>query len=168
MFGGAGNPRPAVYSSGDFFLAEAAKQGGGLDKDLFGNPALPLRDPRGRPQYAKSKENQLLVISLAARGWSAEQIGPFMGADPKTIRKHFSRELEHGALFLEGMAMQVLVKKAIGEGHAPSVGKLLEMTEARTAPKSPRAPAKAPSLGKKQVLAGEAKTPPQDWGDLLN
>ena len=151
-------------------MASSGKADGGRDLDLFGNPALPLRDPRGRPQFAKNKENQMLVISLAARGWSAEQIGPFMGAHPQTIRKHFSRELEHGALFLEGMAMQVLVKKAIGEGHAPSVGKLLEMTEARTAPKAPKAKVepKAPALGKKQVLAGEAQTPPKGWGDLLN
>lgn len=151
-------------------MGNAAKADGGCDLDLFGNPSLPLRDPRGRPQFAKSKENQMLVITLAARGWSAEQIGPFMGASPNTIRKHFLRELEHGALFLEGMAMQVLVKKAIGEGHAPSVSKLLEMTEARTAPKSPKPKVepKAPALGKKQVLDENAKTPPQGWGDLLN
>lgn len=141
---------------------------GADDLDLFGNPALPLRDPRGRPAYKKSKENQMLVMTLAARGWSAEQIGPFMGADPKTIRKHFSRELEHGALFLEGMAMQVLVNKALG-GHAPSVTKVLDMMEARVAPKSakPKEPKPAP-IGKKDALAAAAKTPPQGWGDLLN
>ncbi len=149
-------------------MAEAQSSGEGADLDLFGMPVQKLRDPRGRPAYAKTKENQLLVMTLAARGWSAEQIGPFMGADPKTIRKHFSRELEHGALFLEGMAMQVLVNKALG-GHAGSVTKLLDMMESRVAPKGQKdKPAKPVPLGKKDQLDAAAKQPTAGWGDLLN
>jgi hypothetical protein len=151
-----------------FFVAQRQNAEGAADFDLFGNPALPLRDPRGRPAFKKSKENQLLVMTLAARGWSAEQIGPFMGAHPQTIRKYFSRELEHGALFLEGMAMQVLVNKALG-GHAASVTKVLDMMEARVAPKSAKAkPEKPVPVGKKEALAAAAQKPTQGWGDLLN
>lgn len=108
------------------------------------------------------------MIGLAARGWSAEQIGPFIGCDPQTVRKHFSRELQHGALFLEGMAMQVLVKRMM-DGHAPSVTKVLDMMESRvpSKPSGPKA-AKPVPVGKKEALAAAANQPTPGWGDLIN
>ena len=138
------------------------------DLDLFGNPVAPIRDPRGRPSYAKSKENQMLVISLAGRGWRHAQIAAFMGCDEKTLRKHFSRELDHGALFLEGMAMQVFVKKML-DGNMAATRAVMEIAGAQNAPKgkSPVSPRPVP-VGKKEAATAEAKTPPQGWGDLLN
>lgn len=133
--------------------------------DLLGDPYRPLRDPRGRPSFAKSKENQLLVINLRAAGWSEDQVATFMQCDPKTLRKHFSRELAHGALFLEGIALQGLTKKAL-EGNVGALKEVLAIARAANAPKTAR-PAKAPQLGKKEQQASDAARPPQGWGDLL-
>lgn len=134
--------------------------------DLLGDPYRPLRDPRGRPSFAKSKENQLLVINLRAANWSEDQIATFMQCDPKTLRKHFSRELAHGALFLEGIALQGLTKKAL-EGHFGALKEVRAIAQAANAPKGSRQP-KAPVPGKKEQQARDAEAPPQGWGDLLD
>lgn len=138
-----------------------------LELDLLGDPYRPLRDPRGRPSFAKSKENQLLVINLRAANWSEDQIATFMQCDPKTLRKHFSRELAHGALFLEGIALQVLTKRAL-EGNVGAAKEVLAIARAANAPKSAARPAKATPLGKKEQQARDAGAPPQGWGDLLD
>jgi hypothetical protein len=138
--------------------------------DLLGDPVRAIRDPRGRPSFAKTKENQLLVIQLRAKGWSQEQIAEFMGPDAKTLRKYFSRELDHGALFLEGIAMQALVKKMLA-GNVTAIKAVLEISQATNAPRgkgTEKPEAKAPKLGKKEMISGEAKTPPAGWGDLIN
>lgn len=134
--------------------------------DLLGDPYRPLRDPRGRPSFAKSKENQLLVINLRAAGWSEDQIATFMQCDPKTLRKHFSRELAHGALFLEGIALQGLTKKAL-EGNVGALKEVLAIARAANAPKAPARQTKPAPMGKKEQQANDAAKPPQGWGDLL-
>jgi AraC-like DNA-binding protein len=150
-----------------FFLAEAVSEADRVGLDLFGHPVRPLRDPRGRPSFAKSKENQMLVMTLRARGWSHAQIAAFMGCDDKTLRKHFSRELEHGALFLEGIAMQALVRK-MEEGHVGATKEVLAITKAAVAPTGQAKPKPAAPIGKKETLRRDAEAPPTSWGDLLN
>jgi hypothetical protein len=135
--------------------------------DLLGDPYRPLRDPRGRPSYAKTKENQLLVINLRAAGWSEDQVATFLRCDPKTLRKHFSRELAHGALFLEGIALQGLTKRAL-EGNVTALKEVLSIARAANAPKSAGRTPKATPLGKKEQQARDAGAPPQGWGDLLD
>jgi hypothetical protein len=135
--------------------------------DLLGDPYRPLRDPRGRPSYAKTKENQLLVINLRAAGWSQEQIATFVGCDPKTLRKNFSRELDHGALMLEGIALQVLTKRAL-EGNVGAAKEVLAIARAGNAPKSSTRPPKPIPVGKKEQLTRDARVPSQGWGDLLD
>lgn len=138
-----------------------------LELDLLGDPFRPLRDPRGRPSYAKSKENQLLVINLRAAGWSEDQVATFMQCDPKTLRKHFSRELAHGALFLEGIALQGLTKRAL-EGNVGALKEVLAIARAANAPKAPGQNPKASVLGKKEQQDRDAGLPPKGWGDLLD
>jgi hypothetical protein len=137
--------------------------------DLFGNPLQPFRDPRGRPQFAKTKENQLLVVQLKTLGRNHTEIAQFMGCTEKTLRKHFSRELEHGALFLQGMAMQVLVRRML-DGNVGAAREVLAMTQAAHAPKGKGAgeAIKPPKLGKKAMQDNEARQPPDSWGDLIN
>lgn len=147
-------------------MAEEDFEADPVGLDLFGNPVMPLRDPRGRPSYAKTKENQMLVITLRSRGWSQAQVAAFMGCDEKTLRKHFSRELEHGALFMEGIAMQALVRK-MQEGHVGATKEVLAITRAAVAP-TPAAKPKAPApIGKKEALQTDAKAPPPSWHGLL-
>ena len=147
-------------------MAEAVSEADPVGLDLFGNPVAPIRDPRGRPAFAKSKDNQMLVITLRARGWSQAQVAAFMGCDEKTLRKHFSRELEHGALFMEGIAMQALVRK-MNEGHVGATKEVLAITKAAVAPTAAPKPKAPVPLGKKDQLANDAKVPPSSWGDLL-
>jgi AraC-like DNA-binding protein len=148
-------------------LAEAVPEADTVDLDLFGQPVQPIRDPRGRPAYAKNKENQMLVITLRARGWTQAQVAAFMGCDEKTLRKHFSRELEHGALFMEGIAMQALVRK-MQEGHVGATKEVLAITKAAVAPSVPDKRKPAAPRGKKEQLASDARTPPASWGELIN
>lgn len=93
---------------------------------MFGNPSLPIRDRRGRPSFAKTKENQDFVAVRIAAGWSQKRIAENMGIDEKTLRKYFSRELELGAVFIEGVILDVLLRRT-REGHAPSIRQLREV-----------------------------------------
>lgn len=139
---------------------------GEVELDLLGDPLQPIRDPRGRPSYKKTKENQLLVISLRAANWTQEQIATFIGCDVKTLRKNFSRELDHGALFLDGMAMQVIVKKMLS-GNLSAAREVREIAAAGNAPKGAAAQKKPEPLGKKERLLSEAHEAPKGWGDIL-
>lgn len=98
---------------------------GGAVLDMFGNPSHPIRDRRGRPSFKKDKENQDFVAVRIAAGWTQRRIAENMGIDEKTLRKHFSRELELGAIFVEGVILDVLMRQT-REGHAPSIRQLRE------------------------------------------
>lgn len=107
------------------------------------------------------------MASLAAAGWGAEQIGPYMGCDPQTVRKYFSRELIHGAKFVEGMAMQVLVKR-MKEGHAPSAVRVMEIARAANAPRRPGRSDIDTPMGLKEKRNVAARQPNEEWGNLLD
>lgn len=140
--------------------------------DLFGNPIVPLRDRRGRKSFKKDKENQDFVAVRAAMGWSQAAIASEIGCDEKTLRKYFSRELAGGRLIVEGMCLDVLMKK-VREGHAPSVKQLRDALTS-TAPPAPRSRrqsededhATSKALGKKEQRVLDAQQVPEDWGDI--
>lgn len=92
---------------------------------MFGQPVQPIRDRRGRPSFKKDKENQDFVAVRIAAGWSQKRIAENMGVDEKTLRKHFSRELENGAVLVDGVMLDVLLRR-VREGHVPSVRQLRE------------------------------------------
>ena len=140
-----------------------------LEVDLFGQVIEPIRDRRGRPAFAKSKENQDFVAVRAANGWSHKRIAEALGCDDDTLRKHFSGELNKGRLIVEGMILDVLMRK-IREGHTPSI-RLMQERMKDSAPAAPRAAAtdekeKAAPLGKKEKRILEAGKVPDDWGDI--
>ena len=141
------------------------------DVDLFGAPVSQIRERWGRPAFAKTKENQELVATLIAAGWTQKRIARYIGCDEKTLRKHFSRELEEGVDQIEAMALQVLVKKMRG-GHTPSVNRLLEIIDEKGRPAPPQkvAAAKPEKLGKKEQANRDAQTSHEDtgWAGLLN
>lgn len=141
-----------------------------VDLDLFGAPIAQIRDRWGRPSYAKCKENQQLVATLKAAGWSQRRIARYLGCDEKTLRKHFSRELDAGADLIEGEALQVIVAK-MRQGNLPAAKRILDLTaDARPAPPPARPqPDQEPpeKLGKKDQLVADARAPSGRWGDLL-
>lgn len=145
-----------------------AKSEGSAGVDLFGHTVEPIRDRRGRPSYAKTKENQQFVAARAAAGWSHARIAADMGIDDDTLRKHFSGELQNGRIYIEGMMIDVLTQK-MREGHVPSMRLLKEMMEVQPerAPKPGDKPKAEPPIGKKKQAAMEAKAPPDGWGSLL-
>ncbi len=139
------------------------------DVDLFGNAVEPIRDRRGRPSYKKTKENQDFVSVRAAAGWTQQRIAEDMGIDAKTLRKNFSRELENGAVFIEGMALDVLMKKT-REGHVPSIRLLLDRIDPRSAIGKRSGSEKTkptPKPGKKEHLRVEAGKPSGGWAGRL-
>lgn len=146
-----------------------------VDLDLFGQPLLPIRDRRGRPSFAKTKENQDFVSVRSAAGWSQKRIAEDMGIDEKTLRKYFSRELEFGATFVDGVMLDVLMRK-VREGHAPSIRQLRERL-VDAAPQAPRRPdasqltdeddADRP-MGKKELARAAAQQVPENYGDIFD
>lgn len=142
--------------------------------DLFGQPMLPIRDRRGRKSFKKDKENQDFVAVRIAAGWSQKRIAEDMQIDEKTLRKHFSRELEFGATFVDGVMLDVLMRK-VREGHVPSIRQLRE----RLVGASPQAPrnntpvededdATDQPLGKKEQARLDAQKVPDNYGDIFS
>ena len=138
----------------------------GVDVDLLGLPLMPLKDPRGRPAFARTQGNQMVVMTLRAKGQSVSEIATFLRCDEKTVRKHFSRELDAGAALLEGIAMQVLVRKML-EGSVGAARQVLEICATRAQGAKARQP-KAPELGKRELAQIEAAKAPPSVADLLN
>lgn len=156
-----------------FFPMADENHGQEPDRDLFGNPLEPLRDRRGRPSFGKTKENQDFVAVRAAMHWSHARIAEALGCDEKTLRKYFSRELREGAMIIEGMCLDVTLRR-VREGHMPSVRMMQERLERVAAPPPPSKPAAgeedAPEdvrpLGKKQQQLAAASQPVAGYGDL--
>lgn len=147
------------------------KAAGGVERDLLGDPVTNIRDPRGRRSAVGSagirKEVQRVIMSLRAAGQSQEQIGEYLQMDVKTLRKYFSRELDHGATLLEGLAMQVLVKRML-DGSVSAAKQVMTVAGLRSAPKATKPEARKPEpLGKKERLNRDAKVASGDWGDIL-
>ena len=68
-----------------------------------------------RPNLRPTEEQRKLVKSLAACGIHQEKIAAMLGIrSPKTLRKHFRKELDGGATEANYSVAQSLYKKAIG------------------------------------------------------
>lgn len=140
--------------------------------DLFGRPVVALRDRRGRPSFAKSVENQDFVAVRAAAGWSPKMIAEAIKCDLKTLTKHFSQELSDGALYVEGIMLDVLFSR-VKTGHVPSIRRLQDRLD-RNAPAAPRAKGgqladvpRSEKLGKKEQAKVDAQAVPDEWGDVF-
>lgn len=119
------------------------------------------------------------MVRVAA-GWAQARIAEDMGIDEKTLRKYFSRELQMGATFVDGVMLDVLMRK-VREGHTPSIRQLRERL-LDAGPAAPRrgekpsdrdddqdedAPGAAP-LGKKDQARLEAQQVPDNYGDIFD
>lgn len=106
-------------------------------------------------------------MTLKANGWTQARIAQFMGCDEKTLRKNFSRELDMASDFVEGMALQVLNRRAM-DGHVPALRDLLDRVAASSKPKAAKPELRPEPLGKKAAQNEAAKKAPSAWNDLLN
>jgi len=135
--------------------------------DLFGAPVGQIRERWGRPAYKKTKENQELVASLRAIGWTKKRIATEMGCDEDTLTKHFSVELDQGPDRVRVLMLQALVAK-VKQGNTAAIRMLQNLTD--PTPPLNRGKVKQPPLGKKDQLERNAKAPVEDaeWGELLD
>jgi hypothetical protein len=144
------------------------------ETDLLGDPVDLRHENVGAPDHGKTEENQMLVSALRAAGWTQERVARFMEIDPKTLRKHYSRELAQASDLIEGAALRVMAGRML-EGNIAAARKMLDLADAgRAAVPLPDVPAPAPEaeekaapLGKKQRQLEAAKTPTAGWGNLL-
>lgn len=138
--------------------------------DMFGLPILPIRERRGRPSFGINRENQQLVALLRAAGWSQKRISGYMQCDEKTLRKNFSRELQDGADLIEGMALEVTLKK-MRTGNSVATGRIFDIIDrGRIEPPPPKDDdEKIVPLGKKAQADLDAETAHEasGWGNLL-
>lgn len=56
------------------------------------------RPRRGRPAFEPSAKDRRAVASMVGHGIPAEEIAAVLGIDPKTLRKHFAREIAVGSI----------------------------------------------------------------------
>ena len=88
---------------------------------------MDLRDDNiGAPTQKKIEQKQRLVVSLQLAKWSLDRIARYINVTPKTLTKHYSRELDGAADLIEGAAIEVLLAN-MGKGFQGAAGKMLEM-----------------------------------------
>lgn len=73
----------------------------------------PKKHP-GRPPHYPAEMQRRLVQELAAHGISQREIGRALAVDPKTLRLHYRRELDIGAVKLEAALIGHLLRLAAG------------------------------------------------------
>lgn len=148
------------------------------DLDLLGDPVDLSRDSWGRPSFEKTVENQEIVQVLKAAGWTKERIARHLGVDVKTLRKHFSLELDLATDRAEAEAL-LTIHRRMKEGNVSAARQVITMAEkGKAVPPQPKAhpiqaadldlPDPADKLGKKERQAEAAKKPTGGWGHLLN
>jgi len=69
---------------------------------------------RGRPSFEPTDRQRGMVQALSQAGYPETEIAEYLGLDPKTLRKHFARELRFAAIELIAGAVQNLGRMALG------------------------------------------------------
>lgn len=59
----------------------------------------------GHPPFEPTEKQRGSVNALSAAGYTQDDIAAYVGIDPKTLRKHFDRELRFGTMELVGSAI---------------------------------------------------------------
>ncbi len=69
---------------------------------------------RGRPAFDPSDKQRGMVQALSQAGYDQDKIAEYLGVDPKTLRKHFARELDFASMELIAGAVTSLGRAAVG------------------------------------------------------
>lgn len=140
--------------------------------DLFGEPWVEPKDPRGRKRHKRCPQIAEIVAKSRADGLTVEVIALRTGLSEPTLRKYYFRELDNGASIVRAGIISAVFDKAL-TGHAASAKLALAILERGDAAvpvtRRPRAPPAAPPLGKKAAADAEAHIAHEgtEWGDLL-
>jgi hypothetical protein len=76
-------------------------------------PAPPTRK-RGKPPYEATDKDRLTVKVMVAGGIEQTAIAGVLGIAPKTLRKHFRREITTGSAEISAQVVSSLITMAIG------------------------------------------------------
>ena len=147
-----------------------------LGRDLFGDPIVPAKDGRGRPEHAWSLESSNRVLIAFARGMTVKEAATAIGVSVPTLRKHYFSEVAKRDSARVRMEITQLARlnDAAADGNVAAEKELLKQMEKGAMISGARAmerPAKAkqPKLGKKEQLVVDAGAASQsgEWGSLL-
>lgn len=88
--------------------------------ELF-RPGQPSRDKKTGVAFEPKPEHRQLVVLLRGVGYSEDQVAKLInwpeGIDPKTLRKHFRDELDHGDAFAHAQVAKTLFSVATDRAH---------------------------------------------------
>ena len=70
-----------------------------------------------RPRHQPDAMQRRQVEAMAGYGVPETEIGAMIGIDPKTLRKHYRQELDHGHTKANIKVAENLFRKATGEGR---------------------------------------------------
>jgi len=71
----------------------------------------------GRPAYQPDEVSRRQVEAMAGYGVPETEIAGLLGIDPKTLRKYYRHELDHGHTKANVKVAENLYRKATGEGR---------------------------------------------------
>jgi hypothetical protein len=71
----------------------------------------------GRPAHKPDPASRRQVEALAGYGVPESDIAGVVGIDPKSLRKHYRPELDHGHVKANAKVAENLYRKATGEGR---------------------------------------------------
>jgi hypothetical protein len=71
----------------------------------------------GRPAHKPDSASRRQVEALAGYGVPEVEIGDVIGVDPKTLRKHYRKELSQGHTKANAKVAENLYRRATGEGR---------------------------------------------------
>lgn len=124
----------------------------------------------GRPVHVPTDDSRNLVESLSGFGIPQEEIARLIGIDPKTLRLHYTDQIELGGIKATAKVAQNLFNmacKPTREGLQAAIFWL--RVRAHWSEYSPR-PFQAEPLGKKATAEAEALTAAEgtEWSRLVN
>ena len=71
----------------------------------------------GRPAHTPTESERRQVEALAGFGIPETDIAGLIGCDPKTLRKHYREELDHGHTKANAKVAENLFRMALGSGR---------------------------------------------------
>lgn len=76
--------------------------------------------PKGRPEHAPTEKDRKTVQAMASYGVPQDNIAEVLGIAPKTLRKHYDRELKISRTVANAQVAQSLFQVATGPGDSAS------------------------------------------------
>lgn len=146
-----------------------------LGTDLFGDPVIPRREGRGRPEHVWSRANSNKVLLAFARGLTVKEAATVIGISSPTLRKvYFSEVAKRNSARLK-MEMTQLARlndqaEAGNVAAEKELARQLEKLRMRDQAQTIATPKPKRRKGVKETRREEAwmaGAGDEDWGDLI-